>query len=691
MFALQPQYSKIPPRCARPLLRPCSGQALRKGAFRFPPLEKERQGEFCQRYLKSSDSSATRRLAASRNARYLVYEVVVGLIRRMNRYSLLVFLWFFLRCTPAWTLTVDDLDPAQKWWITKLTFVGNTHFSADELRAGLITKTRPWYARWQALPRFDPVAFTSDLERIKRFYHAQGYYAAQVSYDLQVEETTHLVSAVVTIDEGEPVKVMRLTLTVTDQPALAAELAALRPHLPLAEGTVFTEEAYHQTEAKIKAFFLDQHRGRVHITRRAEVILDQRAARVSYTIEAGPQAVFGETQIEGTTDVSPALVVRELTYKPGEPFSAAAVTSSRQNLLNLNLFSSVRFFQEDSPSDPSIIPMRVQVEEKPFREWRFGIGYNTEDQFRGQVRWRNYNWLGRGQQLEVGAKLSSLDRNLSVSFIEPYFFSPRNRLSLTLSPLQIDESSYLLNATRLQPKLERRFSDTFSGFLAYRLEYDKLNNVTPATIRVLKDFQREGALSGFSTGFLWSTSDDPLNPTHGGLVAFSAEQVGGGLGGDFEFYKLQGEAKKYHLLTEETVFASRLKIGLAEPFGSGKEIPLFERFYAGGGNSVRGYGRNRLGPISASDDPVGGRSLLEGSLELRRQFSHKIGGAVFLDFGQVSLRSFDLPVDDLKYAAGLGVRYTTPVGPLRLDLGFPFDPPRHDQPWQVHFSIGQFF
>jgi len=598
--------------------------------------------------------------------------------------------WFFLYCVSVWALTVDDLDPTQKWWLSSLVFTGNRQFSKSELQEGLVTKPRAWYALWQPLPRFDPVAFATDIERVKRFYQSHGYYAAQVSYDLQVNEDNHHVTATVTIAEGEPVTVTQITLTVTDRPALGAELEALRSQLPLRQGMIFTETAYQQTEAKIQTFFLDQHRGRVNVTKRAEVILDQHAARVYYTVEVGPQAVFGETQIEGTKTVSPTLVARELTYTPGEPFSAAAVNSSRQNLLKLNLFSSVRFVQEDSP-DPTIIPMRVQVAEKSFREWKIGVGYNTEEQFRGQVLWRNYNWLGGGRQLEIGAKVSFLDRNLNLSFIQPHFFSPRNRFSLTITPSQLDESSYLLNATRLQPRFERKFSDTFSGFLAYRLEYDKLNNVTAATIRALKDFQREGVLSGLSTGFLWNTADDPFNPTRGEVVSFSAEQVGGGLGGDFEFYKLLGEAKKYHLLTEDMVFASRLKIGLANPFGSGIEVPLFERLYAGGGNSVRGYGRNRLGPLSDSNDPIGGRSLIEGSLEVRRQFSQKIGGAIFLDFGYVSLRSFTFPLDALKYATGFGVRYTTPVGPLRLDLGFPFDPPSRDQHWQVHFSIGQFF
>jgi outer membrane protein insertion porin family len=610
----------------------------------------------------------------------------------MSRYRLCLCLWFALGGIPVWAaLTLDDLDPAEQWWTARLTFVGNTHFSSDALQAGLVTQARPWYTPWQPLPRFDPVAFAADIERIKHFYRTRGYYAVQVEHALEVDTATHRVSATVRVHEGEPVKVAQLTVTVTDHPALETEFQAFRPHLPLREGMIFTEDLYHQTEEKIKTFFLDRHRGRVSVTKRAEVILDQHAARVYYTVVAGPPTVFGATRIEGTKAVAPSLIARQLLYTPGQPFSAAAVAASRQNLLGLNLFSSVRFLPEESPADPAIIPMRIQVEEKPFREWRFGVGYNTEDQFRGQARWRNNNWLGRGSQLEIGAKYSSRDRNLNLSLLQPYFFSPRNRLSATLSPLQIDESSYLLNATRVQPKLERKFSETVSGFFAYRLEYDKLNNVTAATIRALRDFQREGTLSGLSLGVLWNTADDPLNPLRGGMVSLSVEQVGDFLGGDFAFYKAQGEAKKYALVTEDLVFASRLKVGVAHPLGSEKEVPLFERFFAGGGASVRGYGRNRLGPISEANDPVGGRTLIEGSLELRRQFSQKIGGAIFLDFGYVSLRSFTFPLDALKYAAGFGVRYTTPVGPFRLDLGFPFDPPRNDQPWQVHFSIGQFF
>jgi outer membrane protein assembly complex protein YaeT len=354
------------------------------------------------------------------------------------------------------------------------------------------------------------------------------------------------------------------------------------------------------------------------------------------------------------------------------------------------LFSQILIEPQPSPPD-TVVPVKIRLEEKPPREIKVGLGYGTEEQLRGQVRWRNNNWLGGARRLEVGVKASFIARELDLHFLQPHFLSPENRFMVNLGPQQFDEPGYFLNATRLQPRLERKFSDRLTGFLGYRLEYDNVTDVPAASLRALGPFDKKGLLSGLSAGFLWNHANDPLNPTTGWVLSFAAEEVGGFLGGRFDFYKLQSEIKGYYPLAEKTVFASRLKIGFAEPLHGGEEVPIFERFYSGGSASVRGYGRSRLGPLSTSDDPLGGRSLIEGSFELRQQFTEKIGGALFVDFGQVSLRSFDVPVDDLRFSAGVGGRYTTPAGPVRLDLGFPFRPPNGDRAWQIHFSIGQSF
>jgi outer membrane protein assembly factor BamA len=269
--------------------------------------------------------------------------------------------------------------------------------------------------------------------------------------------------------------------------------------------------------------------------------------------------------------------------------------------------------------------------------------------------------------------------------------SPHTRALLSLRQEQSDEETFLLDATQFQPRLEHRFSSTLSGFLSYRVEFAKLNNIAPATTRALGGITRDGIVSGPALGVIWNTTVDPFNPQVGAVVSVLADQAGAIWGGDYHFYKITAEAKRYQSLGWQTIVAARLKLGLVEAVGNQSHIPLFERLYAGGERSVRGYGRRRLGPLSDANDPLGGISLLEGSIEFRRPVWRQLGGALFLDFGQVSLKTCDFVMNDLQFAAGVGVWYPTAVGPLRLDIGFPFNPPRGDQTWQLHFSIGQFF
>ncbi|MGH7836120.1 MAG: BamA/OMP85 family outer membrane protein, partial [Candidatus Binatia bacterium] len=532
---------------------------------------------------------------------------MVGRAPAASVFLLLALFW--LEPLPA--IPVDALDSGLEWSVKDVIIRGNEKFSTGELKEILTTKSRDWYAFWRSRPVFDPAAFSADLERLARFYQAHGYYEAKVSHDLEVDPEEGLVAAKIMIHEGEPVRVGRISLEVVDAPELKPELEALLPKLPLKEGEIFSATAYQLTETGLKAFLYDRSRARVEVQRKAEVILERREARIFYTVKAGPETRFGPTAIQGLKDVSEEIVSRELTYKAGEPFSGAALRESEQNLRQLDLFSLIGFGLENRPQDPTIVPIELQVAEKPPREIRVGIGYGTEDQLRGQLRWRHNNWLGGARKLEIGAKASFIARELDLSFVQPHFLGANNRFLLNFKPHQLDEPGFFLNATRLQSRIERKFTRNLTGFIGHRVEYDRLDDVSSVTIARLEDFEREGLLSGLSMGLLWNRANDPLNPSKGWTLSFTAEQVGGFLGGDFSFYKLQGEAKAYYPLAAKTVFASRLKLGIADPFDEGKEVPLFERFYAGGSASVRGFGRHRLGPL-AGDDPLGGRSLIEG-------------------------------------------------------------------------------
>jgi outer membrane protein insertion porin family/translocation and assembly module TamA len=604
----------------------------------------------------------------------------------------LFLLFLFAGAISARAIPLDALDSSREWLVKDLTISGNKQVSTGDLEEILLIKERPWYAFWHDRPRFDPEAFAADLQKIERFYQSAGFYEVKVAHDLQVDYERELVSVKVIIDENRPVIVKQISIEIVDRPELKELLESERRKFALQEGKTFTEEAYQGTATAIRDFFFDRGRARVEVGRKAEVLADEGRANVFYRVTAGPQAVFGETKIQGLKDVTSDVVERELTYKPGDIFSGKALRDSRRNLLQLDLFSEIELQPELSSADTGVVPIETKFKEKPPHEIRIGIGYGTEDQLRGQVRWRNNNFLGGARQLELGAKASFIARELDARFVQPHFLGQNNRFTASFGPKQFEEPGYTLNATRFLPRLERKFSDKFSAFVGYRGEYDRLEKVPRATIRALDPFDRKGWLSAFSIGSVWNTTDDRANPTVGSNYSLLVEQAGSIWGGSYDFVKMLGDARWYFPLAAKTVLASRMRLGFAEPIDGGKEVPLFERFFAGGGDSVRGYKRRFLGPLSRRDDPLGGRSLLEGSVELRQQQIYKqLGAVVFIDFGQVSRRSFDPPVGNLKFAGGYGIRYPTPIGPLRLDFGFPFQRRSNDRAWQVFFDIGQTF
>ncbi len=607
---------------------------------------------------------------------------------KSNLFFVLTIWLFFTRSVLA--IQVETLDSAREWRVRNIQISGNERFSDSRLLDELLTESRPWYRFWEARPVFDPITFQTDLERLHRFYESEGYYQNRITHDLGVDDAAGLVDVRILVEENQPVLISQVVVDVSADsdygkfPRLPEKLAVVR-------GEIFKEEEYQDTEMLLRNLLMENGHAHARTERRAEVDLDESQASIRYSVQPGPKTVFGETVITGTEQFDPYLISRELAYEPGESFSLQKIRETRQKILALDLFSGFRINPQETAGMPAQVPMMIDVSEKPPREINVSLGYSTEEEFRVALNWRHQNWLGDGRRLSVETRYSSIITTGAVEFIQPHFLSPRNLGGLTFRQDLEDEKTYDRNATKFSGRLERRFSQRLIGFVGYRAEYNHLNNVSAATSEALGDFRREGILTGPSLGLIWNSTDDLLYPTRGEVLSFSAEQAGALWGGQYDLYKLTGEAKKYLAIGWETILAGRLKIGLADAIGSRTNFPLFERFYAGGQASVRGFERRRLGPRNSDDDPLGGLSLIEGSVEVRRPIWRQLGGALFVDFGQLSLQPFDVPIDDLQFAGGFGLSYTTPVGPIRLDVGFPFQPRRGDQAWQIHFSIGASF
>jgi outer membrane protein insertion porin family/translocation and assembly module TamA len=607
-------------------------------------------------------------------------------MRRLARVVVLV--------AAAWRAIVravqlDELDTTRVWRLGAVRFRGNDAVRSADLRRVMATTTRPWFAVWRSRPELDPEALGTDLERVRRLYESRGYYHVRVTHDIELPAEGDVVTVVVYVEEGPAVHVERVDVTFTGTEPPGTEKATLLAALPIGAGRVFKEEDYEKGRAALRAWYREHGYARVEVTKQADVDLDTNTAVVAYHVTSGPPCTFGDVRIEGTEKIDPEIVRREVAFTAGAPFRQSLLDLTRAQIARLSLFEIIRLDEEPAADDR--VDVVIHLRDAPSREVRLGVGYDTEEQVRGLASWRSYNFLGGARQLGFSARISQIERAVIADFLQPHFPGSANRSRLFLSQVRDDEETYVLDRSRVSPRVELNAGRRVSGYVFYRFDYDVLTDVPSAVRRVLPgSAPHDSFVSGFGLGADWDHTDDLIDPSRGWVVGGTVEPVAEALGSDFSFLRMSAQGRIYQPLVGRLSAAARVRVGTSQPFAGTPEIPLPERFYSGGINSNRGYGRRRIGPL-VDDDPIGGRSLAEASFELRHPITESFGASIFLDGSQVSLKSFRLPFDDLQYAAGFGVSYKSPVGPIRVDFGFPVDPPPEDARWQIQVSVGAAF
>lgn len=596
----------------------------------------------------------------------------------------------------AGAITIDELPPGGVYTIRRIDIEGTHAISRGAVRGVMLTALPPWYApwrRWLERPVFNPNLFRADLDRIAALLRESGYYQATVSHDLKIEGDH--VTIVITIDDGPVVKVASVDLDVVDFAPTPAEHADMQAQIVLAPGDVFTQAVYDAGRDRLELWLRTRSFAYATVEKSAVVDTASNEAAVRYRITRGIPAVFGITHVQGTENVAVRLVRREIAFRPGDPFDPRKLDETQARIFGLRLFRSVLVRPRNAEEQSGTVDVDVVVVEGPPRELIAGIGYGLEDEVRGQLRWQHNDFFGGGRQLGFRLKGSAIEQAVEGEFRQPYFLSPDQTFIAPLTQTREEEPAFTLQRIRFAPRVERKLLPHLRVSVGYNVEYDDLSHVPDATVDRLEGgqsgYQPRGVVSSLTAFIERRTTTDLLDPRDGSVLNLTLEQAGGPWQGAYSFYTAVAEAKKYFPLPGERTLATRLRLGTGDAFGQSDDLPLFRRFFAGGINSTRGYDRYMLGPLSEKDDPVGGRSLLEGSIELRTPVYGPFGAVVFFDVGEVRRQPASLTLGDLQFGAGAGVRYRTIVGPLRLDLGFPFEAPRGQPSWQVHFSIGQAF
>lgn len=594
--------------------------------------------------------------------------------------------------------------------VGSLTLVGVESIDEGRLRDVLATRESSWLP-WSDPVIFDRDAFERDLDRIVAFYRDHGFPDARViSHDIEVRPEDNKVDLTIRVEEGEPLIVAEMDFDGFD---MVSGLEEFRKTLPVREG----EPVVHRdvlTAGEMAVNLLRDHgypEARVSL---AEDRLHDRAVRIRYQALPGPPAVFGPIQIAGNTSVSDAVIRRELAYRPGESFRRSVVVESQRRLFNLELFDFVNIEAlpvGEAGAEPGTVPTRVTVVEGDHRKILFSGGYGTEEKFRVEGTWRHVNFYGGARVLNARAKWSSLDQGLEADILQPHVFGTNVALSLEGHGWYADELAYTALSRGARMTATSRIGRRLTLALSYLHDYQR----SEISNEALLDFEsrdelislgldpttgvQEGTLAELIGSIEYNATVNPLDPSSGYLMSLSLERAGGLLPGTFHFYAVSAEARHYLPLGPYLTWANRARIATTDPDGPRSDVPFAKRYFLGGSTSLRGWGRFEVAPLSGFGLPIGGFSALELSTEARVGTWRNIGLVFFLDAGNVWPGSWEFGLGDLVYDAGPGLRYQTPVGPVRADLawqltpieGLRIDGAPQRRAWRLHFAIGASF
>jgi outer membrane protein assembly complex protein YaeT len=383
------------------------------------------------------------------------------------------------------------------------------------------------------------------------------------------------------------------------------------------------------------------------------------------------------------------VITRELTFAPGDPLSLPKLLESRRKLSRLTLFSRLSMdpLLEEIPGERDVL---IQVTESKPKALNFGLGYSSEEQLRGFAEFIHNNIDGMHRQFRLRAQASFREQTYLMNFREPRLFGTLISSTVGFSRGEEERTSFSVRRHSAQLGFERPFAEYYRIFLTYSFDLENLFNVKPDA--VISEVDRGPLTIASALGTLQrDTRDTLVDPHTGSLHRLTFEVADLLLGSEVSFVKITGSTHWFFPLPGETVGAISVRGGIAEAFGAAGDVPISRRFFLGGSTTVRGYDFERLGPTGADGTPTGGDVFVLANLEWRVPLYKGLGVVLFTDVGNVFRAIDNFTPGQIKGSLGLGLRYNTPIGPIRLDYGRKVSPEEHEASGRFHFSVGHPF
>ena len=526
----------------------------------------------------------------------------------------------------------------------------------------------------------------SDVANLVAALHSFGFYEGTVRYELKrpIGNQSAPVDLVFTIEPGPQYQFQEIK--VVQEGETDGYKAPELTDLGLERGKPATAQAVLDGQERLVTAAREAgHPFAQPGDLDAVIDRDTNTMDVTLVLRPGARATFAEPSFSGADGIKGRFLRRQVTYRPGEAFDPEQVEETRQALVDTNLFSTVVVREGKELDENGRLPITFAVTQRKHRSIGAGIGYQTDEGPNASLFWENRNLLSGGELLRFSLYGSPLRQELAGRFRKPDVLRRQQDLLGDASIRRDDTDAFQSLSAGAGFGLERRLSKELLASIGIAYRFAQISE---------RDKPEENfALLSLPVRLDWDYSNNLLDPSEGGRVFLTAAPFTNTLGFDVNFFKAQVTATRYFSFLNKPRVVLALRGGLGSIAGADlDEIPADERLYAGGGASVRGFGFQLAGPVDEDDDPVGGRSLFEANAELRFRVTESIGLVTFLDTGSVFDAVLPDPSQELFWGSGIGVRYITPIGPLRLDVGVPLNPRDGvDDPYQVYISIGQAF
>jgi outer membrane protein insertion porin family len=580
----------------------------------------------------------------------------------------------------------------RKLKIERIVVTGNQYFPTKAVLKVMDTSKKGIFSFISDSGAFKKDVLENDVRKIEALYQNNGFMDSKIFEPVVGRGKKGLVLTI-RIFEGRQYRVGEIRFS--GESGIPEE--KLRKTVKLTRGELFNREKILSDLLALTTLVNDEGYAQALVSPGVEKRKEHPVADVTYRFERGTKFHFGKVEIAGNTKTMDRVIRHSLDVSDGRTYTATGLKTTKENLTRTSYFKDVKVSTAPS-AEPGVMDAKIEVQEGPTGTLSGGLGYSSLDKIFGVVQVTENNLFGRGWRASLNSQFGARRTLYSLDFRDPHFLDTDFSLLLGAFKTEVEYTEFKKDAAGGRVGVGYNFSRFVNGSVSLRVEETEILALagTIPEFNVQQEIDK-GVQQTRSIGFnvTRNTTDRFIDPSRGGVQSASVEYAGGPLGGDSQFVKYFLNAKKFYPLTASTVFSWNVLWGHVVPTEGGAEVPLFERFFLGGPYSIRGFRSRELSPKDPNTgELIGGNKELIVNFEylfpLVKEISFK--GVFFFDVGNTWAQgSWPFKDEGLWAAYGVGVRWYSPMGPLRFEWGWNIDRPEGQPKRVMEFTIGTAF